>query len=253
MATEKRSFVMYKKWENQIQLLSIEQKGLLLESIFACVNEKEYTVEDPVVAMLLSVIRDQLLEDKQKWEEICRKRSEAGRKGGLKTQSQANASVCLANQADNDNEYDSDSENDCDNDGEGDKEKERERISGTCPQSENKFVDKIVDKHFDQLWQLYPVQRGKGKISPYQKSALMNISLEEMARAISRYTKEVEDTEKYPQNGDSFFTTGYLDYLDATYKPITPMLQPVAKIPKAPSANNFTKRSGELNYDELII
>ena len=171
-----------------------------------------------------------------------KRRRANGAKGGRPTEKPM-VSILCAEEKPNVNDNDNVNANDNVN------VNEKEIISDTCPQAESVFVDKIVDNHFDQLWQLYPVQRGKGKVTQHQKYALKNISLEEMARAISRYTKEVEEHHKYPQNGGSFFTTGYLDYLDETYRSIIPLMQPGTK---GSSANNFTKRSGKLNYDELI-
>lgn len=80
----------------------------------------------------------------------------------------------------------------------------------------------IVD-FFDQIWKLYPKKEGKGQVSLTQKKKLYNIGLEEMTRAIERYKKAKEGTDrKYLQNGSTFFNSGYVDYLDANYedKPI---------------------------------
>jgi len=80
----------------------------------------------------------------------------------------------------------------------------------------------LVD-FFDQIWKLYPKKEGKGQVSLTQKKKLYNIGLEEMTRAIERYKKAKEGTDrKYLQNGSTFFNSGYVDYLDANYedKPI---------------------------------
>lgn len=80
-----------------------------------------------------------------------------------------------------------------------------------------------LDDFFDQIWKLYPKKEGKGQVSLTQKKKLYNIGLEEMTRAIERYKKAKEGTDrKYLQNGSTFFNSGYVDYLDANYedKPI---------------------------------
>lgn len=93
----------------------------------------------------------------------------------------------------------------------------------------------IVD-FFDQIWKLYPKKEGKGQVSLTQKKKLYDIGLEEMTRAIERYKKAKEGTDrKYLQNGSTFFNSGYVDYLDANYedKPIqTAKLVQPSEIPE---------------------
>lgn len=68
---------------------------------------------------------------------------------------------------------------------------------------------------FESLWKLYPVKKGKGKVSTAAKSRLLKIGFEEMQRVINRYLAELEkDTWRKPQNGSTFFNSGYIDYLD---------------------------------------
>ena len=76
---------------------------------------------------------------------------------------------------------------------------------------------------FEQIWQMYPNKRGKGQVSLTQKKKLYDIGLEEMTRAINRYKKDLANEPwRKPQNGSTFFNSGYVDYLDANYedKPI---------------------------------
>lgn len=76
---------------------------------------------------------------------------------------------------------------------------------------------------FEKLWKEYPLKRGKGKVSAAKKRELFEIGEEAMYRALRRYIDEHEAREKRGefvpawQNGDSFFNTGYIDYLDENY------------------------------------
>lgn len=76
---------------------------------------------------------------------------------------------------------------------------------------------------FEKLWKLYPNKRGKGKISDAKKRALLEVGQERMERAIKRYTDEHDAKERSGrftpnwQHGSTFFTSGYLDYLDENY------------------------------------
>lgn len=77
---------------------------------------------------------------------------------------------------------------------------------------------------FENLWELYPIKRGKGSVSKTQKEKLFKIGIDEMARAINRYITEQQANGtdiKYYKQGSTFFNSGYVDYLDENYAPIT--------------------------------
>lgn len=73
---------------------------------------------------------------------------------------------------------------------------------------------------FEQLWQLYPVKKGKGQVSLAAKQRLLKVGYEEITRAIDRYKAELEKDSDWrkPQNGSTFFNSGYVDYLDSNYE-----------------------------------
>ncbi len=115
----KKSFVLYVDYWPQVKLLTVEQRGLLFTAIFAHARGDELPELDPVTQMAYSFIEGQMLRDEAKWEDTCKKRSEAGRKGGMSSAARrkANATVayqCQPNQADNDNDTDNDNDNDTD-------------------------------------------------------------------------------------------------------------------------------------------
>lgn len=71
---------------------------------------------------------------------------------------------------------------------------------------------------FDRLWKMYPVKKGKGQVSDAKKMKLLEIGFDEMSRAITRYLEGLEkDSWRKPQNGSTFFNSGYVDYLDCNY------------------------------------
>ena len=73
---------------------------------------------------------------------------------------------------------------------------------------------------FEQLWKLYPSKKGKGQVSDSKKMKLLQIGFDEMERAIERYKAELKKDAAWrkPQNGSTFFNSGYIDYLDANYE-----------------------------------
>lgn len=78
-----------------------------------------------------------------------------------------------------------------------------------------------ADALFESLWKLYPCKKGKGQVPDAAKRRLLKIGFDEMGRAIDRYKAELEKDKDWrkPQNGSTFFNSGYADYLDADYVP----------------------------------
>lgn len=128
----------------------------------------------------------------------------------------------------------------------------------TAERTQNKNIknDKNVEKNnmckadaealFENLWKLYPNKKGKAQVSLAAKQRLLKVGYEEMARAIDRYKAELEKDSDWrkPQNGSTFFNSGYVDYLDDNYVP-------GKKEPKKKknSFNDFPQR--EYDFDEL--
>ncbi|MFM9414361.1 hypothetical protein ACKQTC_08275 [Peptococcus simiae] len=81
-----------------------------------------------------------------------------------------------------------------------------------------------AQENFERLWQLYPLKRGKGRVSDTKKQALLKYGYDQLVRAINRYTREVAEApfEKCYQNGSTFFNSGFIDYLDENYEACVP-------------------------------
>lgn len=77
-----------------------------------------------------------------------------------------------------------------------------------------------INDLFERVWKLYPAKKGKGQVKDAQKKRLFDIGYEELERAITRYKKELEKDSDWrkPQNGSTFFNSGYVDYMDANYE-----------------------------------
>ena len=75
-----------------------------------------------------------------------------------------------------------------------------------------------INEFFESIWKLYPSKKGKGQVSDSKKKALYDIGYDELSRAIERYKAGLaRDEWRKPQNGSTFFNSGYIDYLDANY------------------------------------
>lgn len=131
-----------------------------------------------------------------------------------------------------------------------DKEKEKEREKEEDKKRNNKEKDSgasakqitntEINAFFDSVWELYPVKKGKGQVSDSKRRALYKIGFEEISRAIDRYLAELQKDSAWrkPQNGSTFFNSGYVDYLDDNFVP--------DKKPEA-QANTYQQQSSYLD------
>lgn len=118
------------------------------------------------------------------------------------------------------------------------------RVEKSKEEKNNKLCKADALALFEQLWKLYPNKKGKAQVSEKDKIKLYEIGMEEMTRAINRYKAELEKDKDWrkPQNGSTFFHSGYVDYLDANYEE--------SKTPTKKSAfNNF--QHNDYDFDEL--
>jgi len=74
--TEKKSFLMYTSYLDNVEILSDEEAGQLLKAIYAFVNGDEVPKLDRVVQLTFNPIKSHLERDMEKYKDICRKRSE---------------------------------------------------------------------------------------------------------------------------------------------------------------------------------
>lgn len=79
---EKNSFVLYIEYLQNIELLSMDQRGELFTAIMHYASGKEVGDLDGMVMMAFSFIRSQMDRDNEKYESKLEKRREAGKKGG---------------------------------------------------------------------------------------------------------------------------------------------------------------------------
>lgn len=80
---EKKSFILYIERKKEIDMLSVEQCGVLFKAIFEYVDTGSITeIDDLAVKLMFSVFKAQIDRESDKWEEVRKRRSEAGKKSG---------------------------------------------------------------------------------------------------------------------------------------------------------------------------
>ena len=105
---------------------------------------------------------------------------------------------------------------------------------------EKALLNNDLEKYFDEIWKLYPLKKGKGRISTTKKKQLYKLG-DEIKRCISRYIAHVENERnrgfkdlRY-QDGSRFFSNGYIDFLDDNFQELESMEE-----------KNISEKMGEL-------
>lgn len=224
-------------WE-LLKELTPEECMRVLQAVFACAGancempEEMNRMERAVFKAIWGDVERSLIN----YDERREKRAEAGRKGGLKKAENArlakastatNADVAnLANlpkdkATDKDNAMDKDMDNVCMAPDGACAADAAPHAHAASQKSASSSLSKEEAEHFEALWQLYPVKRGKNQVKPAQRKRLAAVSVEEMQRAIERYMEEVKASpaDRVWKNGSTWFNGDYEDYLDANFEP----------------------------------
>lgn len=113
---------------------------------------------------------------------------------------------------------------------------------------ERQKVKQEATQLFEKLWEQYPCKRGKAKVSDSAKMELLKTGADQMQRALSRYLFDLKrENWRKPQNGSTFFTSGYIDYLDSNYAPAPE--QPRSRA-AGTKFNNFQQRDMDIDSME---
>lgn len=115
---------------------------------------------------------------------------------------------------------------------------------------ERQKVKQEAAQLFEKLWEQYPCKRGKAKVSDSVKIKLLKTGSDQMQRALSRYLFDLKrENWRKPQNGSTFFTSGYIDYLDSNYAPAPE--QPRSRAAGTGNKfNNFQQRDMDIDSME---
>lgn len=207
---QKSSFLIYHEYREPLKLLTDEQRGRLLMALIDYSESGVVPELDGISMMAFSFIQSQMDRDSKKYENRCSSNRENGKKGGRPKK---------------ENDSEENPKNPL-----GFEETEKKTKNRKKPiKIKNKDKEKDINKNtmckseadalFERVWKLYPQKRGKGKVSDANKRRLLDIGFDELSRAIDRYKADLAlDDCRKPQNGSTFFNSGYIDYLDANYE-----------------------------------
>ena len=245
-----KAFLLFLSHWNLLKELTPEEFMRVVQGIFSCAGADCDTPENMnrMERTVFNAISGDVLRALDNYEETRNARAEAGRKGGYKKAENAkkakadsgkadNATNSLANLANlaNDNATATATETDkvSVSDNASSARCAEGAPDGACAadaaphahaasqKSAKSSLSKEEAEHFEALWQLYPVKRGKNQVKPAQRKRLAAVSVEEMQRAIERYMEEVKASpaDRVWKNGSTWFNGDYEDYLDANFEP----------------------------------
>ena len=207
---QKSSFLIYHEYREPLKLLTDEQRGQLLMALIDYSESGVVSELDGISMMAFSFIQSQMDRDSKKYENRSSSNRDNGKKGGRPKK---------------ENDSEENPKNPM-----GFEETEKKTKNPKKPiKIKNKDKEKDINKNtmckseadalFERVWKLYPQKRGKGKVSDANKRRLLDIGFDELSRAIDRYKADLAlDDWRKPQNGSTFFNSGYIDYLDANYE-----------------------------------
>lgn len=192
---KKKSFILYADYIKHIGKLSDEDAGRLFKAIFDYVNEGELPDLDGMAAMAFSFIANQLDTDLQKYETVCKKRSESAKRRWQKNddaegidkvvgeecksmQMHTNAVTCINLHSDSDIDSGIDIENEIDNDSDSGSVLHNIRARGahhtihlTEQEYKNlcgKFGQAIIDQYIERIDQYLSTNNKKPYPNHYQ-------------------------------------------------------------------------------------
>ena len=228
----KNSFVIYTDYMEQVELLTMEQRGILFTSIMAYASEKELPDMDGMTKMAFSFIKATMDRDMEKYRQTVEKRKEAGKLGGRPKADSSSEKQSKAKKADGSSEKQSKAKK---ADGSSEKQSKAKKANGfsekqdKAKKPDNDSVNdndnvNVNDKKtytcaFEALWDAYPRKKEKAMAYKQYLARLNNgFSEDELMTAVKRYAEECRKNkteQRYIKQGATFLgpNTPFEDYL----------------------------------------
>lgn len=217
------NFIFYKEWIQQIRLLacSDDPRDILsfcdgLET-FLDGQDADGDSMTLMATLVYNQMTAQIWRDKEQYEEISRKRSEAGQKGveakrSKRKQNEANVSNDKQTQASVSLKEEEEEEDDVSPNGDNYISSALTVIDGLpepvpAETDPKKLTDRMLTEEFDTLWKSYPRKVGKQDALRHYKSARKSgITFETIQNGLWNYENYSRgQPEKYIMNGSTWF------------------------------------------------
>lgn len=102
----------------------------------------------------------------------------------------------------------------------------------------------VSEEQIESIWALYPNKKGKATAIKKISKLIEQYTYDQLKRAVERYTAEVKQKNvdmQYVKHGDTFFNSGYMDYLDSNY----------SQEQQLEGHNKFGMYEHDRDYDEI--
>lgn len=109
---------------------------------------------------------------------------------------------------------------------------EKSKVENNNVHSREVHDTEPLEDFFESIWNIYPIKKGKGKVSKTKKQVLQRVGYEQIKKCIERFIEDMESEHrdrKYWMHGSTFFNSGYVDYLDCNYASENSSTQQVEK------------------------
>ncbi len=192
MDTVKKSFVLYLDYKANLDMLTNEQKGMLLNMIFEYASSGSVLEADPVVKMAFSFIKNNLDRDMEKYEKTCERNRNNGKLGGrpkkqVDNSTNPNNPSGLLNNPTEPIKPDTDTDNDTDNDTDTDTDNDTDTNQLT-----NKDVGELA-KHYSDCFRKMIPPIHLDKLKSYLDDGLEL----ELIKYIMEYSSDKKEPWKY--------------------------------------------------------
>lgn len=202
----KNSFVIYTDYMEQVELLTMEQRGILFTSIMSYASDRELPDMDGMTKMAFSFIKATMDRDMEKYRQTVEKRKEAGKLGGRPKADGSSEKQSKAKKANGFSEKQSKA-----------KKPDNDNVNDNV--NDNDSVKKTYTCAFETLWDAYPRKKEKAMAyKQYQARLSSGFSEDELMTAVKRYAEECRKNkteQRYIKQGATFLgpNTPFEDYL----------------------------------------
>lgn len=203
----KKSFIMYTDYQKHINLLSDEEAGKLIKAVLEYTNTSNEPKLPPAAYMAFSFIKEQIDRDLEKWEDTCKKRSEAGKLGGrpkIHKDSGSEQKQLKAKKAigffENQNEA---------------KKADNVNVNDSDNVSDSEYVNETVND-IDTVNEYVSESENKNDIDIVSDSEYVNNTINEFEEIYDPFNNNTDSTDCTKQNKNNLYSQTDTDYTNCT-------------------------------------
>lgn len=154
MAKDKKSFIFYCDWKDTFDQLPDEKAGQLIKHMLAYVNDEDPQTDDLLISAVFANMKNTLKRDLKKFEEIKKKRSDAGKKSAEKRAQQKSSKSTSVESVQQNSANSTVSDNDSVSDNVTDTENDNSNSANKSAGAGKKdFIKRIIDLWCDRYLQ----------------------------------------------------------------------------------------------------